>query len=1823
MSNPKRTITGCNLLVYAITYAGGIISAAGVCLVICQGRSSSVFAGFLGLVAGILLKYHFTRKFLSITEAIQDSLIPAIFAASFCAETHLWQVPSSWGQILTLTDLGSALFCLFYFTALIYCLAVTGRHLGSTAGVVILLIPYLFNGLLILGATGLMEKLGNTLASGLATAPWAVRIIGRTAVIAIFNEIVLSCISLLLTKRWIKDIRIHVLLVLSAGGASLTPEVADFGSGDFLATLPMSLALPITLIAVMISQAGLWSQTFLITGVFIDAIHGKKPSWYWDSWHYRMGFLKGAVYGLVFMCMIYTASLVIGEKAFLFLTIAHPYLSCSIAGALLFPLFKTIIETFDGSARFLKRAALSFLDDLNYIRGTVIGVFVGYCISTGFLSASGTDRFLFGLCAGASAYAGVNILTDAFNIMLGNRKKLQSWRIYCLEACLGGAVGGGLAWYLDGQQIQTVVHKVIKYASYNFYASGIVVESYVIYPLCSKWGAMDLGQATGGVRLLYNEALSGVINWSLAAPLFGINLIVLTAFFKRTIGPIKELFTEKGLVTLVEQTVRVLRWGLWMAPVIYSLLRMSQDPTWYNQDGAIRTIVTTIKSWTLEPSDFRSWSLSVFLGILVHDWLRVLIFIDHMGLRVATMVNLSFVGADLLDEKAARAIGHSARARCIPEGLRHFFTWAPLLIPFYLPRGADWDYVWTRSAILYRELSADGHWPAVDYLAGFFLLITLGIGTVFGIRRLEAAIRTKDIAGMQTGFGVSRSKVRAHILTNGVYTVEVMDNGAGYSRVYSAYRKGFELDITRRPDDPLHMQGKFFYLVDREKQVGNPERFWSIGSCPVWREGAQYSVIQPNPLSLILTCSYAGIKSEAHLRLNTDETVELWRVRLFNMENFARRIELISYQEFGMNQTDAYRRHPFFNHLHAGTRFVRPMAMLLAGNRLLKDSNTDPTKRRMTKETAFHALKPAAGVRLLGYEDSRSGFIGNDTLKNPAAIEGGMRNPEDEGLLYTFDPIASLRIQLDLAPLGSAEVDFLDGYAPNEQEAISLLARHTGIRPDPYCKTWKAFSTPRGVNETTAQANGKNKFQGYSVPYSFSENGEEIRVGWNTPQPWAHVMANPLGYGALVTNHGSMYSFMGNSQQNGITPFDFDAVSSQSPGQVLYIMDLDTGETDSPTYIPFRKKQAISDVTLGRGYAVFRKLSNIAEMELTQFILAHEPAEVRILKIKNRGSKDLHLRVAIFAQIILGEMPIDTRGKIQTDKGPDQNVLFFSNPENDFFKGWAFVATNISLDSVETIRSRFIGGPDRDLTNPYMLENGASDESQPDDGFRIAGLVGGLNVPAMAEESVIVIVGQTKEKEQAAVIIRNYLDLNMADEAFSTTKNFWKNHIPLLQVKSNDADIDMMVNTWLPYQVLVSRLWGKLGPNQRSGAYGFRDQLQDVLPFIYFSPDLARRQVLLHSAQQFLEGDVLQWWHQSWEGKTGVGFRGRSSDPHLWLPYLVSHYVKATGDTAILNEETPFLEGNIVSKRSEGILLAPRQSRESASLYIHCLKAIDLTLNRMGTHGLPLLGTGDWNDGMDIAGFRGKAESVWLGFFLYDVLRRFSDIVGMKEGGCRKVHYEQKAFALRSSLDSMWRKDRYVRAITDKGEEILRADALMASWPIISGIADFDRGCIVMETALNELERHNLVLLFSPPYTEDDKIYPGRLSDYPPGVRENAGQYSHGATWLVDALLLLSDMAREKGMTEKADLFRLQAVQLWIKISPLSHMPDNDMAVYGLPPHQQAADISYGPGYEGRGGWSWYTGAAGRMLYTAYELFGLRLDSNHRLRVSRSFGDSP
>ncbi|MGB7976172.1 MAG: glycosyl transferase family 36, partial [Roseiarcus sp.] len=444
-----------------------------------------------------------------------------------------------------------------------------------------------------------------------------------------------------------------------------------------------------------------------------------------------------------------------------------------------------------------------------------------------------------------------------------------------------------------------------------------------------------------------------------------------------------------------------------------------------------------------------------------------------------------------------------------------------------------------------------------------------------------------------------------------------------------------------------------------------------------------------------------------------------------------------------------------------------------------------------------------------------------------------------------------------------------------------------------------------------------------------------------------------------------------------------------------------------------------------------------------------------------------------------------------------------------------------------------------------------------------------------------------------------------AEGELAATRASWAERLGKVEVRTNRPDFDRLVNTWLPYQLYASRLFGRLGPNQIGGATGYRDQLQDVLPLTLLEPRLTRAQIVLHASQQFREGDVLKWWHRAPGGGTGLGQRTKASDPHLWLPYVLARYVRESGDRTVLDEVTPFLEGEAAPAHEDTWIVIPRVSRESATVYEHARLTIAFTLKHLGANGLPLLRAGDWNDGIDALGRREIGTSVWMGFFLANVLDGFAGLARVKGDDAFAARCEQEVSAQRKALEAGWMGDHYALDFADDGQEIGARNAMTTGWSAYSGACGDERALAAIEGGLKGIERANRVLLLEQPFYEHSQPYPGRIADYPPGVRENGGQYSHGATWVVDGFMRLAASARAKGDYELAARLSARAFEIYEKISPLKKTDPEHLAIYGLIPIQQPADIYDGWGHGGRGGWSWYTGSAARMVSAAYVLLGI------------------
>ena len=1228
--------------------------------------------------------------------------------------------------------------------------------------------------------------------------------------------------------------------------------------------------------------------------------------------------------------------------------------------------------------------------------------------------------------------------------------------------------------------------------------------------------------------------------------------------------------------------MRVLRWGLWMAPVINSFLRQSPDPTWYNQDGAIRTGVAIGANATQTTANFRQFSLAMFTGLLAYDWLRILIWFDHMGLRVATLVNLSFLGGDRADEAAARFVGHHGRTRAIPDGIRRFGTWAPLLIPFYIPRGPEWDKAWTGAETLAR-----GAAPMPDAVKTLVFAYAAS-GTAIAAASVAAFLKEHAKTGPAAPWldGVPRELARRperYAFNNGAVGVEIQRDGRGAAFVMGAERGGFAIDLFRRPLDPLQARGHFFYVSEEG------EAPWSIGFEPA-RRAAGYRIEDMGFNRLAIVNALNGIEARMEIAPDPKGAVLSWRIRLENKSHRSRRVRLTSFCEIAGHETGAYAKDLDFAGMHVETVFVRPLNAILARNRLLRSARAD------RGETSFFAVKPGSAAELVGYEDSRIRFIGEGSLIKPTGCERWRwRKLDDEGKLWPFDPAASFTVEATVAPGARAEAEFIVGRSDNAVWASELIAARLGLAPLPEAELQTRLYETRAVEPSPALHS--------RWPFAFSADGKSLRLTHRTPRPWAHVMANELGMATMVSNDGEIFSAFGNARQNGLSAFRFDSVTTVQPGQIVYLRDLDKGETNAPGFAPFQREDATYDAAYEPGVATFTSTRGDLETEYVVFVPPNYPGDMRLLTLRNRGTGPKRLRITPFFDLSLDDSP-----NASIDKIIDETVgstLLFSNAQNDFVRGFAFAATSLEGPTTETIRARFFGGPGPTCSTPAMVETGGERRRSARRRTARRRLLQRHRAAAgRTRQRSRSSLGQAPSRSEALAAAAR-VGVAVAEDELQATRASWAERLGKVEVHSNRPDFDRLVNTWLPYQLYASRLFGRAGPNQLGGATGYRDQLQDVLPLTLLEPRLTRAQIVLHATQQFREGDVLKWWHQAPSGGTGLGQRTKASDPHLWLPYVLARYVRESGDRSVLDEVTPFLEGEAVPAHEDTWIVIPRVSRESANVYEHARLAITFTLDHLGANGLPLLRAGDWNDGIDALGRRDIGTSVWMGFFLTNVLDGFVSLARIKGDEGFAVRCEQEFAGQRKALETGWLGDHYALDFADDGRDLGLRNAMTAGWAAYSGACDDARALAAIEGALTGIERANRVLLLEQPFYEHSQPYPGRIADYPPGVRENGGQYSHGATWIVDGFMRLAVSARVRGDRELAIDLGRRAFEIYEKISPLKKTDPDNLAIYGLIPTQQPADIYDGWGHGGRGGWSWYTGSAARMLSAAYALLGV------------------
>jgi len=685
-----------------------------------------------------------------------------------------------------------------------------------------------------------------------------------------------------------------------------------------------------------------------------------------------------------------------------------------------------------------------------------------------------------------------------------------------------------------------------------------------------------------------------------------------------------------------------------------------------------------------------------------------------------------------------------------------------------------------------------------------------------------------------------------------------------------------------------------------------------------------------------------------------------------------------------------------------------------------------------------------------------------------------------------------------------------------------------------------------------------------------------------TPAPWVNVIATSQ-FGCLVSESGLGCTWSQNSGENRLTPWRNDPVSD-TPSEAIYLRDEDTGQIWSPTPLPARA-DAPYLIRHGAGYSIFEHASHGLVHNLRIFVVPDEPVKIIQLKIHNTTQRRRRINVTYYAEWVLGTTQDNTAPYIVPEFVSNQFALLARNAYNlDFPERVAFLASTREPLGVTTDRTEFLGNHGS-YARPAALERvGLTPRVQPGvDPCAALQLLLWLQ-PGETKE-VTFMLGQGADRADAERLISLYQNIQNVQAAWQALGEFWDEILGQIQVKTPDTGMDLMLNRWLLYQSLACRFWGRTAFYQSSGAYGFRDQLQDVMGFIHVRPELIREHILEAAAHQFEEGDVLHWWHPP----AGRGIRTRCSDNLLWLPYVTAYYVHATGDRSILAKKIPFLSAEPL-KTKEDERYGKFPSAQAGTLYEHCCRAL-AKANTAGPHGLPLMGAHDWNDGMNRVGAQGIGESIWLGWFLSATLTNFADVCELLGDHKQAEDYRSQANITFKAVEaSGWDGEWYRRAYYDDGSVLgsagnneCKIDSIAQSWAAISSGADHEHASRAMEAVYEQLVRSDdeLILLFTPPFDRTPRD-PGYVKGYPPGVRENGGQYTHAAVWTIWAFAQLGQGDRA------AELFHL--------INPIYHTDTPEKVNrYHVEPYVIAADVYSRPPYTGRGGWTWYTGSASWM----------------------------
>ena len=1031
------------------------------------------------------------------------------------------------------------------------------------------------------------------------------------------------------------------------------------------------------------------------------------------------------------------------------------------------------------------------------------------------------------------------------------------------------------------------------------------------------------------------------------------------------------------------------------------------------------------------------------------------------------------------------------------------------------------------------------------------------------------------------------------------------------------------------------------------------DRSWVLGRADLLSSSGR-CLVQSRPGVITIEHEEDGIAASVEIGVDPERALELRRLRVRNTGERDRRLEVISYIEVVLNAPAAHLAHPAFSKLFVQTERHAEGSTLLAHRR-----------PRGNDERSLWAGHSLIGASVTGYETDRARFLGRgrrleqaEALRGRAAAQGTTGN--------VLDPVFVLRSTLELAPGNIGDMTFALSAAEDRDRLLAGLAAaaNAGIdaafesierqakdrlereglsfeqagadgdtkltaalrTPAPFAdRTSASTDEPRGRKsdlpggkqesvssfsaDVLTQWNGLGGFAGGGREYVIRLELSADRLPVPPPRPWSNVIANE-GFGFLISETGAGYTWAVNSREHRITPWYNDPLTDPI-GEAIYLRDEETGEVWSPLPAPMPNGRDY-EVRHGLGYTSFRHESAELLQETTLFVAPEDPVKITRLVLTNRSSRPRLVKVTSFARLVLGVLPDDGRLQVETEVVGESSDLLARNPMAEEFAARVAFAAVVAPTGASSV----VGSTDR---ASFLGPGGACD--RPAAVLNAEGLVprsgAGLD-PCFAHQLVLelapgarseacFLLGEERGRAEALALIARYRQADAIPRAWEANLARWNALSSRLQIRTPAPDLDAMINAWLPYQVLSCRLWGRSALYQSGGAFGFRDQLQDASALLYLDPSVTRAQILLHAAHQFVEGDVLHWWHPP----LSKGIRTRFADDLLWLPYLTAHYVATTGDHALLAESARFLTAPHLDEGEDERFLVPEDSGESADVYEHCCRALDRSLS-VGAHGLPLFGTGDWNDGMNRVGREGRGESVWMAFFLFRILSDFLPFVETRKDLARAKRYAEHREALRTAIEAnAWDGAWYRRGYYDdgtplgsRGSEECQIDALAQAWAVISGAASPERAAEAMASAEARLvsEKEGLIRLLTPPF-QHTKQDPGYIKGYVPGVRENGGQYTHGALWMVKAMAM-------QGKYE-------DAARLLAMLGPMWHGSSAErVAIYQVEPYVIAADVYGAEPHIGRGGWTWYTGSAGWMYRVAIEdVLGLTLHDGKRLRI--------